>query len=369
MRFNVQVTLKRAIKFTKLTVFLTCAWPPRKRLFLFKIFMCFSVFLSIALLLPLIVSIIQHSDNFFIIIKSVIFICGIVNYVAKVITVRIYHEELQELRSIVDKFVDKANDQEKIVMQKLIDKCWKFQFFMTCSYYLTTTAILIGPLVLPQKFPTDAVYPFSVDNPVISRIVYLHQCFVGYQCSAGMALDCQAALFIWFLSAKFELLGAESKSVVNHDQLCHFVEKHQDLLIFADKLILPTRIMAFSTVSVTKIGMIFGGIFLISNEPLAVKVQFGIMVMSTTANIYVCSWAADYLITVSSSTLSEEIFGSSWKHEPKVRKMWSIVLLRSQKPVVINIPGLLNNLSNEYYAAVSLFSITYNIKIRLTINN
>lgn len=137
----------------------------------------------------------------------------------------------QELGSIVDQFVDKANDQEKIVMQKLIDKCWKFQFFMTCSYYLTTTAILIGPLVLPQKFPTDAIYPFSVENPVVSRIVYFHQCFVGYQCSAGMALDCQAALFIWFLSAKFELLGAKSKSVVNHDQLCHFVKKHQDLLM------------------------------------------------------------------------------------------------------------------------------------------
>lgn len=84
--------------------------------------------------------------------------------------------------------------------------------------------------------------------------------------------------------------------------------------------------MAFSTVSVTKIGMIFGGVFLISvkiflnlkkiiftiwynyiyyilfnnkqDEPLAVKIQFGIMVISTTVNIYVCTWAADYLITI-----------------------------------------------------------------------
>nr|WGO81829.1 olfactory receptor 164 [Microplitis mediator] len=364
-----KVTPEKAVQFTKITVFLTCAWPPSNESRLFKLFIYSSVFLSFALFLPLVVSIIEYHDNFFIVMKSVIFICGITNYVTKVITVRIYRKEFQQLGSAVDDFIDKASVSEKQVLQKYIDKCWKFQLFMTCSYYMTTTGIIIGPLVLPQKFPTDAVYPFPVDNSIISLIVYLHQCIVGYQCSAGMALDCQAALFIWYLSAKFELLISETKNVVTYNELRHYIKKHQDLLTYAEELIRPTRVMAFSTVSVTKIGMIFGGVFLISDEPLAVKIQFGIMVMSTTVNIYVCTWAADYLITISSSTLSDEIFSTTWMHGPKLRKLWLIVLHRAQKPVVIKIPGLLKTLSNEYYSAFLSAAFSCFATIRVVVNS
>ncbi|XP_057328340.1 uncharacterized protein LOC130669443 isoform X1 [Microplitis mediator] len=349
-----KVTPEGAVNFIRVTVYLTCiSFPLTERTKVrinYEIILWLSIFLSISLFAPLLASIIKYSDDTFVVMKSFILMSAISNYVIKVIIVRIYHKELQQLGSALDEFIKKANESEKIILQKYVDNTWKFHGFMTCSYYLTATAVLLGPLILPQKFPTDAVYPFPVDNQIISYIVYLHQCIVGYQCSAGMALDCQAALFLWYLSARFEILISEAKNVKTFDELRNYIKKHQIILLYAEELIRPTRLIAFVTVIMTKIGMIFGGIVLISDEPLVIKIQFAILVISTTINIYVCAWAADNLITVSSTAMSNAIFEISWLHAPKLRNLLQTVIHRTQKPVSIKIPGLLETLSNEYYA-------------------
>nr|AKO89980.1 odorant receptor 16 [Microplitis mediator] len=349
-----KVTPEGAVNFIRVTVYLTCISFPltekTKVRINYEIILWLSIFLSISLFAPLLASIIKYSDDTFIVMKSFILMSAISNYVIKVIIVRIYHKELQQLGSALDEFIKKANESEKVILQRYVDNTWKFHGFMTCSYYLTATAVLLGPLILPQKFPTDAVYPFPVDNQIISYIVYLHQCIVGYQCSAGMALDCQAALFLWYLSARFEILISEAKNVETFDELRNYIKKHQIILLYAKELIRPTRLIAFVTVVMTKIGMIFGGIVLISDEPVVIKIQFAILVISTTINIYVCAWAADNLITVSSTAMSNAIFEISWMHAPKLRNFLQTVIHRTQKPVVIKIPGLLETLSNEYYA-------------------
>ncbi|KAG8040325.1 hypothetical protein G9C98_000896 [Cotesia typhae] len=319
-----KITPESAVNFIRVTVYLTCislplSGSPAK--FKFEIILWLLVILAISLFIPLLVSIIKYSDDTFIVMKSFILMSAISNYVFKVIIVRIYHKELQQLGSALNEFIKKTSVSEKEILQRYVNNCWMFHGFMTCSYYLTTTAVILGPLILPQKFPTDAVYPFSVENRFVSRIVYLHQSIVGYQCSAGMTLDCQAAMYLWYLSARD-----------------------------AKELIRPTRLLALVTVMMTKIGMIFGGIVLISDEPVVIKIQFGILVISTTVNIYVYAWAADNLITVSSTKLSNAIFETSWRHEPKMRNLLLTIIYRTQKPIIIKIPGLLDTLSNEYYA-------------------
>ncbi|CAD6238917.1 GSCOCT00008554001.3-RA-CDS, partial [Cotesia congregata] len=348
-----KITPESAVNFTKVTVYLTCISLPLSggtARFRFEIILWLLVILAISLFIPLLASIIKYSNDTFIVMKSFILMSAISNYVFKVIIVRIYHRELQQLGSALNEFIKKTSVSEKEILQKYVNNCWMFHGFMTCSYYLTTTAVILGPLILPQKFPTDAVYPFSVENRLVSRIVYLHQSIVGYQCSAGMALDCQAAMYLWYLSARFEILSSEIKNVNSHNDLRNYIKKHQKTLMDSKELIRPTRLLALVTVMMTKIGMIFGGIVLISDEPVVIKIQFGILVISTTVNIYVFAWAADNLITVSSTKLSNAIFETSWRHEPKIRNLLLTVIYRTQKPIIIKIPGLLDTLSNEYYA-------------------
>ncbi|KAG8034960.1 hypothetical protein G9C98_008036, partial [Cotesia typhae] len=346
-----KVTPEAAVSFTRVTVWLTCIWAPtgRLNLILFEAFLWFSIFLSLGLLLPLIVSVIKFIDNTFVIMKSFILISGIINFLVKVIVCRIYRDELQELGGSLNDFIRNASSNDKLYLQKYIDKCWIFHGYMTCSYYLTTTAVLMGPLVLPEKFPSDAVYPFSVDHPVVDTIVYAHQCIVGYQCSAGMALDCQAALFLWYLSAKFEILISKIDSLRSVNEMQDFIRTHQEILRFAKQVVRPIRLIVLTTVTMTKVGIIFGAIVLISDEPITVKIQFAILVVSAIINIYVCTWAADNLLTVSSESVSKKIFSTTAMHPPVIRKLWLSVIHRTQKPITINIPGFLETLSNEFY--------------------
>ncbi|XP_044581379.1 uncharacterized protein LOC123262944 [Cotesia glomerata] len=130
---------------------------------------------------------------------------------------------------------------------------------------MASTAFILGPLVQPQKFPTDAVYPFSTENFPIAVIICLHQILVGYQCSAGVAVDSQMAIYLWYLCVRFEGLIIQMDYVKNQHQLVQFIRNHQSLLLFTKKVIPPIRAVIFSSVAINKFIMICAGVILLSN--------------------------------------------------------------------------------------------------------
>lgn len=138
---------------------------------------------------------------------------------------------LQKLQLTVTNFVENAGKVDRKIIQKFVNKCWKFQLFVTFGTYMASTAFILGPLVQPQKFPTDAVYPFSTENFLVASIVYLHQILVGYQCSAGVAVDSQMAIYLWYLCVRFEGLILQMDYVENQHQLAQFIRNHQSLLL------------------------------------------------------------------------------------------------------------------------------------------
>ncbi|XP_034942900.1 uncharacterized protein [Chelonus insularis] len=367
------VTTEKIVKFTRTTVYLTCIWSPlpsakQQYIICYNIFLYVSIFLAFALLFSLIASVVKFVHDAFIVLKSVILIIGICNYLFKVIAVTIHQKTLQRFELSFGEFLKTASDIEREHLQLNVNKCWKFQAFMTSSYYLTTAGVLIGPLILPQKFPTDAVYPFPVEHPIVKCLVYLHQCIVGFQCSAGMALDCQIALFLWYLGARYEVLARKSRNVINTEDIRNFVKYHQNLLDYAKEITNPIKAITFITVVMSRIGMILGALMLVSDQPVIAKVQFLIVVISTTANIFVCVRAADYLITVSSRLLSEKIFETCCYQSPRLRNEWRFIILRSQKPIVIKITGVFDSLSYEFYSTFLSTAFSYFTALRVIVN-
>ncbi|KAK0163139.1 hypothetical protein PV327_006847 [Microctonus hyperodae] len=319
-----KITPRAAIKFTKLTVFLTCIWLPTKNLnkniggVVFEIFWCSSLFFSLSLFIPLIVAINKFSDNTFTVMKSGILIGGIINFISKIIIIRNHREKFQKIDLELYEFLRSANKYEMAVLQRYVDKCWKFHGCMTCGFYLTTVGVIIGPLFLPQKFPSDAIYPFPVDSIITSTLVYLHHCIVGFQCSAALALDYQAALF-----------------------LCS-----------GQELIQPVRLVFFTRIFVSRVGITFGAIILLSDQPIAVKLQFVILFVTLVISIFVCVWPAEILMNVSGNLMIRNIFHTSSTHPPAIRKMWLNVIRRAQSPITIKIDGFMDALSFEFYSAV-----------------
>ncbi|KAH0553544.1 hypothetical protein KQX54_002094 [Cotesia glomerata] len=288
------VTPETAIRFTEASVLLTYIFAPQRadklRLFMFRVLMIASVLLTVTFFLSLLLSILENLDKLVVVIRSLTFMSSLVNYVIKVVIVRIYCNKFKRLQSTLKNFIENADKFERKIIQKNVDECWKFQLFVTIGSYFTTTGFLLGPLILPQKFPTEAVYPFSTENKLVAMIVYLQQSIGGYQAAAAVVLDCQMAVYLWYLC----------------------------------------------------------------DEGLIEKLQCGVIVIFTALNIYTFIRPADRLIELTSNRMSSKVFNSLLTLNQKMRKTCLLIIHRTQYPVLIRIPGFLETVSNQYYSSVCL---------------
>lgn len=139
------------------------------------------------------------------------------------------HIKLQELIYEMDDYFKAAKPHERVILQNYVDRCATLHSTLTIAYYFTTAAVACGPFVLPQSFPTHAVYPFPIDSTLVFIAVYIHQAFVGFQCSTGLTLDCQSAMLLWFTGARFQIL-ADSAASIDKLTFHDFVKEHQHLL-------------------------------------------------------------------------------------------------------------------------------------------
>nr|UEN71243.1 olfactory receptor 60 [Gregopimpla kuwanae] len=348
--------LEKAIQFTRRSVYLAYSWPPppnstkwqNKK---FNILWAMSFISSLALLAPLLASIYVFQGDTLIVTKSTIFVFAVSNFAIKMIVCRVHRKKIQVLISEMMDFVNLASPKERAILECYMDKCSGFHATITIMYYMTAACIICGPLILPQPFPTNAIYPFPVSSPLVKFAIYIHQGFVGFQCSTGLTLDFQSAVLLWYSGARLELLAKEAQMIENKREFRTFIKKHQHLLWYAGEVRTVIRYVSLTTAAMTGIATAFGLLQLISNQPLLVKLQFATVVISSGINLYTCAWPADNLTSVC-RLVGAGIYSSPWFRMPaKLLKDYNFVLHMSQKPVVISIGGFIPVLSLQYYGS------------------
>ncbi|XP_014232000.1 uncharacterized protein LOC106655913 [Trichogramma pretiosum] len=125
----------------------------------------------------------------------------------KMIFCRMRRPQLQNLLEKMEEFINQVNHFETKILQKYVEKCSILHIGTTVWVYFTSISFIIGPLFLPQTFPTDAIYPFSTEEVIMKIFIYMHQSLVALQTSAAVLLDCLVAFFLWFTTARFEMLA------------------------------------------------------------------------------------------------------------------------------------------------------------------
>lgn len=163
----------------------------------------------------------------------------------------------------MEDFMTNCQAHERIVLQRYVDRCSKFHAVITSINYLTAAIVICVPLLLPQPFPTRAVYPFRTDSTLAVCLVYAHQSFVGFQCSTGATIDCQTALMMWFAGARIEILAGELKEVTDVKGFKTFVRKHQRLLDYAKEVSDTMSYIALVTLAMGGVGTIFSSLQLL----------------------------------------------------------------------------------------------------------
>ncbi|KAF7996808.1 hypothetical protein HCN44_002454 [Aphidius gifuensis] len=363
-----KVTPEIAVKFTKITNCFMLIWQPKNKYkkYLFEFLWWFCVIDAFFVLLTLIGAIIKYSSDTLIAMKTAIFMSGVVNFLIKISITKINRQYNHEISMKLDFYLKTANKNQRIILQNYVDKSWFFHAYMTWSYYIASILFLIGPLFLPQKLPNDAVYPFSTEPLLTFTIIYAQDILVGFQISAGLVLDCQAALYLWFSGALFEILALEINNIKNYKQLKDYVKKHHDLILFTEKIIKTVSGIAFTTISMTIIGIVLGSIILASNQPATVKLQFTVLVLSASINILVCARAADNLIVTSSDVMVNSLYNFPWyKLSTDAKKIIQIMMQRTQKPITISLSGFVGSLSYQYYASFVSTAVSYFTTLRI----
>lgn len=125
--------------------------------------------------------------------------------------------------------VKQAQQSEIEIFYKYIEKCKIFYGSSLAFSYLTATAFMLGPAILPISFPLEAEYPFRVNDSLTTIIIYVHQSLVSYQCSANVCVSIFGALLLWFTVARFECLIVEFQKCSNVDMMIVCIKKQLQL--------------------------------------------------------------------------------------------------------------------------------------------
>ncbi|KAF7381744.1 hypothetical protein HZH68_015617 [Vespula germanica] len=342
MVFN--ITPETALKFTKMSVVIMGCWPPplnatKKQLLLRDIYWWMSFVIATFLLLALINGIYEHRRNTLIMIQTTCILAGVCQMCIKMVILRKQRWKFQSIILEMENFVKRANPLEKTILQNYVNRCAVFHLTITIGFYVICSGFILGPAILSQPFPTFAKYPFQVDSHPIYDIVYFQQAFVGMLATVGATIDCQAAVLLWFASARFEILCIELTRFIDLFDLNCCIRKHLHLLRYAEDVVISVK----STI---------------------VKIQFIILVIGSAIQLFLCSRPAENLSGMSTA-IGLSVYNSNWiGQSTEVLKNICILIQRSQKPVIVSISGVLPALSLKYYAsAISILVILvlYNV--------
>ncbi|XP_047366299.1 odorant receptor Or2-like [Vespa velutina] len=363
-----------AFLFTKLSVGLASSWPPSPTATKFRIlifdFSWYALFASgLFLLFPLLNALYVLRDNYVVMSKSICLFCAVVQVLLKMIFCRLQRTQFQGLFFEMDNFCNNADDQERSILQRTVERCKFVHVTYTMGCYLTAVIIVCGPLYTNQNFPTDAKYPFQTERHPIKEIIFLHQTLVGFQASAGLTIDCQVALLLWYVGAKYEILAEKLKRIKNENELNTCLKKHQDIIRYTKQVKYVVKYLILTIVTTTNVVIIFGGLNIVSKQSLIVKIQYVVIVISASAELFICAWPADNLITMSSN-ISWGVYYSNWLLvKPKTRKTLLQCILRSQKAESVRIGSVLPPLSLQYYASFLSTSFSYFTALRAMLSD
>ncbi|XP_046836711.1 odorant receptor 67c-like isoform X1 [Vespa crabro] len=261
-------------------------------------------------------------------------------------------QKLQMVTLGMEDFIKRMNDFERTILQGYVDKFAMFHLAMTFSYYTICVAFILGPTILPRPFPTFAEYPFKVESHPIHEIIYFQQAFVGIQAAVGVTIDCQIAFLLWYTGARFEILTIKLINIVNEDELNDCIKLHHDLLRYGKDVIKAVRFIILTSIGVSSVCIIFGGVQFLFANSITLKLQFVSLMIGSIFELFLCCRPADNLMKMSSA-VGLAAYQSNWIDKSKKMKssIYSLIQ-RSQKPLTISIDGILPSLSLQYYLSV-----------------
>ncbi|XP_011860756.1 PREDICTED: uncharacterized protein LOC105557944 [Vollenhovia emeryi] len=214
----------------------TNTWPPhpdvgKTELFLRNLYYYVAIFISMAVWIPMIISIYNsRNDDIGILMKNVSHAAAIIEAILNSIFCRIKRRHLQGLLISIEKFTRASNNREKVILEKYVDRYATFILVVATSFIMAGVTVICAPLFMPLEFPTTVWYPFSTKPLLRKFILYIMQIFIITHTVLCFGVDVMIAVFLFYSTARIEMLSFEVEQAANEISIISCVKKHQEII-------------------------------------------------------------------------------------------------------------------------------------------
>ncbi|XP_011876329.1 PREDICTED: odorant receptor 9a-like isoform X2 [Vollenhovia emeryi] len=265
----------------------------------------------------------------------------------------------------MEDYYQHAQKYEKEIFQKYIDNCKPFYGSILGWLAMTGISVIMTPVVSSQPFPCEVQYPFDVQYQPLKSIIYAHHMLIAYQSVIQVSANTFPALLLWFIAARFEILSVRFRTMTNMKELLKYTREHSLLLGYAREVTHAIRYVALLCVTFSTGAVIFGYLTFMSRQPWSVKWTFLMIAFCGFVELYMYAWPADNIISTSTD-IASAVYESLWYNDDvTMQKVLVQIILRSQNPVIVSVPGALPHLSMNYYASYISTVFSYMAFVRI----
>ncbi|KAI4498867.1 hypothetical protein M0802_006042 [Mischocyttarus mexicanus] len=349
-----RVKPNQMIRLLELAGSFTSTWPPslnasRFEMILRDIGWILGMFNAVFILLALFYADYYHRNDIVTLMKPLCETATLTDVIFALILFRINRTRFQELMEEVKEFIRTCTTEEEAIMQKYIDHS-SISTTMAVSNLAAAIAFSFTPFFTDNEIPGDAMYPFNLKPLYVKIPMYTLDVIVLFQTALCVCVDFMIAMLMWYSATKLEILGLKLGKATDKRKIIDCAKEHQQILNFISKTQKVIGTLLFKTnvtMGATAIGATFS---LLHHEPINIELQFICMVVASYQRLYVTALPADDL-KETSMKLATSAYSSRWFDDStKMAIDVHIIILRSQKPVLISMGNLLPSLTLEYYA-------------------
>ncbi|XP_070149017.1 uncharacterized protein [Polyergus mexicanus] len=297
------VRLKFQQIFYLLQVFgtITNTWPPhpnigKYKLFFRNLYCCVIIFIYVTVWVGMLMDIIKNrNSNVGELLKTVSHMGCLTEGILNSILCTVQRKQLQNLVVNIEEFMKISKNRERVILQKYIDRYVTFMIAVAISFSMAGVTVICAPLFMPQEFPLNVWYPFSLEPLLRKFILYVAHILATAHTVFCLDVDIMMALFFLYSAARLEMLASEIKQATDETHVISSIKKHQEIIEFTSKTQCTLQYILFKTNLTMAITVISGAFPLLYLHSFVLVPQYLSMPIGSLQRMFITAWAADDL--------------------------------------------------------------------------
>ncbi|XP_029675435.1 uncharacterized protein LOC115242948 [Formica exsecta] len=232
----IQLKFQQIFYFLRVLGTITNTWPPnpdigKNELLLRNFYCCISIFIFITVWIPMLMYAYKTRNNDVgELMKHLSHVITLMEAIINSIMCTIKRKQLQKLVVNIEEFMKFSKDHERVILQKYIDRYSTFITTVFQLFCMAGVAVICAPLFMPQEFPLNVWYPFSMEPLLRKFILYVTHILATAHTVFCLNVDIMMAVFFLYSAARLEMLAFEIEQATDETHVISSIKKHQEII-------------------------------------------------------------------------------------------------------------------------------------------